>query len=110
MGRQCKRQRSHKLLLNGREVSRKQFLQRRCGGEGVAMGVAAYTGAQPLQSLAMSCHRTQVEEYNAEARRQGLTGISWGPDGTCEITSRRDRAKWLRSQKQHDDDGGYGDG
>ena len=103
--------RKHKLILNGREVSRSEFLRKRVGGSGVAMGTnTAYSTARPLSSLGMSCHRDLAGEYNAEAKNQGLTGIKWDPSGDCKITSRRDRAKWLRSQQQHDADGGYSDG
>jgi len=103
--------RNYKLKLNGHEVSARKFFRKRVGGSGVAMGTSiAYSTARPLKSLALSCHRDQAAEYRAEAKRRGLTGIKWNQNGDCEITSRRDRAKWLRSQKQHDGDGGYGDG
>jgi len=71
---------------------------------------AAYNTARPLESLALSCHRDLADDYNAEAKRQGLNGIHWDQEGDCKISSRRDRAKWLRSQHQFDADGGYGDG
>ena len=109
--RERSRSRKHRLFINGREVSRDEFLRKRIGGSGVAMGTnTAYSTARPLSSLSMSCHRNQADTYNAEAKKQGLTGIVWDHDGDCTITSRRDRAKWLRSQQQHDADGGYGDG
>lgn len=100
--------RSHKLVLNGRVVSAREFFRKRCGGSGVAMVNNAYS--RPLESLALSCHRELAAEYNAEARKQGLRGIKWDHNGDCEITCRRDRAAWLRSQKQYDADGGYSDG
>lgn len=100
--------RKHRLKLNGHEVSARKFFRKRVGGSGVAMGTStAYSTARPLKSLALSCHRDQAAEYNAEAKRQGLTGIKWNPNGDCEITSPRHRAKWLRSQRQVDVDAYY---
>lgn len=105
------KRRKHKLFINGKEVSRDEFLRKRVGGSGVAMGtVGAYSSGRPLPSLSMSCHRTLAAEYNAQAKERGLTGIKWDGNGDCEITSRSDRAAWMRSQHQHDEDGGYGDG
>jgi hypothetical protein len=73
------------------------------------MVTIAYSQSKPLKSLGLSCHRSRAREYNAEAKRQNLTGIRWDDNGDCEITSRRDRAAWLKSQKQVDADGGYSD-
>jgi hypothetical protein len=91
-------------------VSRDEWLKDAPGCGGGCLGTVAYSGSKPLNSIALGCHPEMVGEYNAAAKKQGLTGIRWMTDGSCEITSRGDRAKWLRSQQQHDDDGGYGDG
>lgn len=94
--------------INGKVVTRREFFRgKRIGGSGVAMGVQAYSDSKPLKSLALSCHRDRAAEHNAEAQRRGLTGIKWDEAGNCEITSGRDRAAWLRSQQQHDEDAYY---
>jgi len=98
--------------INGKRVSKRQWDRRKGHGleGGAPLGTVAYSESKPLNSLALGCHRDLVGQYNAEARRRGLTGIKWAKDGSCQITSRSDRARWLRSQRQHDADGGYGDG
>ncbi len=98
--------------INGKTVTKRQFDRKKGRGlkGGAAMGTVAYSQSKPLKSLALSCHRTLAAEYNAQAKRRGLTGIKWDGNGDCEVTSRPDRAAWLRSQKQHDADGGYSDG
>lgn len=101
--------------INGKPVTKRQWDKRR--GRGLAlrsrrapMGTVAYSESKPLDSLALSCHRDVAADYNARAKLLGLTGIKWDHNGDCHITSRRDRARWLRSQEQHDAEGGYGDG
>jgi hypothetical protein len=109
--RSGRRKRTHKLILNGKEVTEAEFHRDGpIGGKGVPMVSRAYGAGKELASLSLSCHRDCAAEYNAKAKGLGLTGIKWDAEGDCTITSRQDRAAWLRSQQQHDDDGGYGDG
>ena len=98
--------------INGKVVTKRQWDRKKGRGlkGGVPMGTVAYSQSKPLKSLALSCHRDNADEYNRVAKLAGLTGIKWDKNGDCEITSRSDRAKWLRGQQQHDQDGGYGDG
>ena len=98
--------------INGKRVSKRQWDRRKGRGlaGGAPLGTVAYSETKPLNSIALGCHPDLVREYNDAARRQNLTGIKWANDGSCQITSRSDRAKWLRSQSQHDADGGYSDG
>jgi hypothetical protein len=100
--------------INGKRVSKQQWDRRKGQGlqlneQRAPMGTVAYSESKPLPSLALSCHRDLAAQYNAVAKQQGLTGIKWDHNGDCVITSRSDRKKWLRSQHQHDADGGYGD-
>lgn len=101
--------------INGQRVSKRQWDRRKGRGlrledQRAPMGTVAYSESKPLESLALSCHRDLAAEYNAVAKKLGLTGIKWKSNGDCVITSRSDRKKWLRSQHQHDADGGYSDG
>jgi hypothetical protein len=98
--------------INGETVSKEEwdrYMRDRPRSVGVPMTANTYRGHEPLESLALSCHRDMVPEYRDKAKRLGLTGIKWDKDGDCTITSRRDRATWLRSQEQSDADGGYSD-
>lgn len=100
--------------ISGKRVSKAQWNRRKGRGlrlreRRAPMGTVAYSESKPLDSLALSCHRDLAGEYNAAAQRQGLTGIKWDANGDCRITSRRDRARWLRSQRQHDVEAGYSD-
>ena len=76
-----------------------------------AKSINTYSEAHPLVSQALGCHPDQVEEYREAARRQGLTGVRYRDDGTCELTSRgrHGRAGLLRASGLHDNDGGYSD-
>ena len=108
--RRKRRRAGHKLILNGKEVTEKEFHRNGpVGGAGVPMCPRTYSDSNPLPSLALSCHRSQADAYNEKAKGLGLTGIEWDAEGDCTITSRKDRAAWLRSQQQVDADGGYGD-
>lgn len=97
--------------INGKVVTKRQWDRKKGHGlkGGVPMGTVAYSQSKPLKSLALSCHRDTADEYNAIAKKRGLTGIKWDKNGDCEITSRGDRAKWLRGQQMHDQDAGYSD-
>ena len=75
----------------------------------VGVAVGAYREDKPLESVALSCHPEQVEEFNDRAKREGLTGITYRPDGMCEVTSRKQRRDWMRVRGLHDQDGGYSD-
>lgn len=96
--------------INGETVSKDEWDRRmkdRPRPVGVPMTANTYSESDPLTSLALSCHRDMVGKYREKAKKLGLTGIKWDANGDCTITSRRDRATWLRSQEQHDGDGGY---
>lgn len=69
----------------------------------------ATTAARPQESLAMSCHRSQVGEYNAFCRDKQISGAHYKPDGTCVLESRQARNKLLRARGLRDNDAGYGD-
>ena len=106
-------------MRNGKEVTREEFdatakdwppKKQKLAARNIPMLSDGYRDHRPLNSLALSCHREQVEEYNQAAKDKGLTGLKWDRDGNCQITSRRDRAAWLRENKMLDHDGGYGDG
>lgn len=56
-------------------------------------------------SNAMSCHPSQVQEFNQKAAR----GVRYEKDGTCYVASRGARAREMRNRGMYDKDGGYSD-
>lgn len=76
------------------------------------VGFATTAGAwnKPILSDALSCHPSQVAEFNQHAASAGIAGVHYRQDGTCEIHSRGARKQLMRLRGYHDRDGGYGDG
>lgn len=68
------------------------------------------SGNWPLRSDALGCHPDQIKEFTADAKAAGLTGVSFDADGTCVVSTRRQRAQYAAMRGLHDKDGGYGDG
>jgi hypothetical protein len=70
-----------------------------------------YGDANPLPSVAASCHREMVPEYREFARSHGLTGVKWDENGNAVFTDRgkKGRRGWLRATGKRDNDAGYGD-
>lgn len=81
-------------------------------GQGTAPGGTMTTG-WPMQSEALACDRSQIDEHNARAKRHGIR-VEYKYVGkhkvVVEIPDRNERRKLLRLEKYHDKDGGYGDG
>jgi hypothetical protein len=105
-------------IRNGKRVSREEFYAtarewplhgKKKFASHVPMTSTAYDSSKPLQSVASACHPSQVQEFNEEVKKAGLTGVEYKPDGTCEFTSRSQRAKWNRHRGLRDNDAGYGD-
>ena len=104
---------THKLRINGKEVSRKEFFRRRrTGGGGVPMTTHTYNSENPLVSESLGCLPHQVPEMRQIIEREGLTGVNVRDDGAVEFTSRGDtgRRGLMKLRACHDNDGCYGDG
>lgn len=65
-------------------------------------------GAWPKKSIALGCHRSQVQEMN---QRNAAAGVAarYEADGTCVVHDRGDRRDLLKLEGMHDNNGGYGD-
>jgi len=48
------------------------------------------------RSISMGCHPSQVREFNERARKAGLTGVRYLPNGTVECSSKGQQKKWCR--------------
>lgn len=75
--------------------------------KGPVVGSLAYNGG--LESVAMGCHRSQVEEYRAFVRDRGILGVEYQNNGVPKCT-KAGRRNLMRALGFHDRDGGYGDG
>ena len=103
---------AHKLILNGEEVSEKEFHKSGpIGGSGSPMTATTYSDAKPLVSDALGCMKHQVPEMREAIRHHGIKGVRVLDNGQLEITSRRGRKRvgQMRPIPLHDADGGYSD-
>ena len=102
---------THKLKLNGVEVTAAEFHRRgKVGGTGVPMVAStAYSEAKPLISDGIGCMKSQVEDMRSEIARRNIMGVKVRDNGQLEITSRRGRREVLRMRGLADADGCYGD-
>ncbi len=95
--------------INGKKVTREQFLKKKVGGRGVAMISRTYQDHKPLISEGLGCLPNQVPEMREHIRAAGIQGVHVRDNGSLEITSRRGRRELLRYRGLVDADGCYGD-
>ena len=69
----------------------------------------ATTQANPLESVGLGVHRTQVEEFNQMYRDAKISGAAHKEDGTLVLESRKARNEVLKLRGCRDNDAGYGD-
>ena len=100
----------HKLILNGKEVTAKEFHRGgRIGAGGVAMVSRAYGEAKPLINEGAGCMKAQVPEMREVIKAHNIQGVRVRDNGQLEITSRRGRKELLKVRGLMDADGGYSD-
>lgn len=103
----------HKLILNGEEVSEKEFHRRgRIGGQGIPMITKTYTDANPwVGDIGSGVLPNQIAEARALVAANNLTGVRILDDGKVECTSRGEtgRLGWYKLKGGVDGDGGYGE-
>lgn len=103
--------RKHKLKLNGKWVTFKEWLRTgRIGKPGFAKSTQAYSDSKPLISDGAGCMTGQVEEMREAIKKRNIMGVRVRDNGQLEFTSRRGRREVLRMRGLCDADGGYGDG
>lgn len=56
----------------------------------------------PKESVALSVHENQAQAANDRAKRHGLTGVQYKPDGTCVIADSGQRRKLMKLEGFHD--------
>lgn len=96
-------------MLNGRQVSREEFL---AGAKadwlaGPPMTANTYSDHDPLLSDGIGCMKSQVQEMREVIHRHNIQGVKVRDSGQLEITSRRGRRELLRVRGLRDEDGGY---
>ena len=97
-------------VLNGRSVSREEFLRdAREDWLSVPLVANTYRDHDPLVSEGLGCMKSQVAEMRDVIRRHNIQGVTVRDSGQLEITSRRGRRELLRVRGLVDADGGYGD-
>ena len=99
-------------LLNGKEVTREEFLAGAKGEwlTGPPMTANTYSAHDPLVSDGLGCLKSQVPELRETIRKHNIQGVQVKDNGQLEITSRRGRRELLAVRGLVDSDGGYGDG
>jgi hypothetical protein len=50
-----------------------------------------------------------VQEFNEDAKRDGVRGVEYQPDGSVKITSRQGRKQLMKLRGLKDNQGSYGD-
>ena len=101
---------THKLKINGREVTPAEFHRhRRVGGSGTAMVTNTYSTAKPLVSDGLGCMKAQVPEMRQAIADRGIVGAHVLDNGQIEFTSRRARREIGAMRGLHDNDAGYSD-
>jgi len=106
--------RTHKLKLNGKEVTPREFHQGgKIGGEGIPMiPPNTYTDARPWVSESSGVLPRQVAEARESvANNKELTAVRVLDNGAVECTDRFDagRRGWMKHRNKIDADGGYGE-
>ncbi len=103
-----------KLVLNGRRVTREEFLadcaekRKRRGGMTEVPGAQA-KGNWPIESDAAGVHPDQVNEAIAHAVNKGVPTEFNRQTGNPIFRSRKHRNDFLRAHGMRDCDAGYGD-
>lgn len=100
----------HTLTINGKQVTRREWLRKRFGGNGIPMVAKTYGTESPLHSEAAGCMKHQVPELREFVQGMGIRGVSVLDDGAVEFSSRRGRKEFLKARGMVDNDGCFGDG
>ena len=100
-----------KYTLNGKEVTREEFLKGANDDFLKAPALASNTYSQhdPLLSDGLGCMKKQVPELRNVIRQHNIQGVQVKDNGQLEITSRRGRKELLAVRGLVDNDGSYGD-
>lgn len=99
----------HKLILNGKQVSEKEFHSGgKIGGEGIPMIAKTISDATPWVSESMGVLPNQVAEERAKMPKH-LTATRILDNGAVECTSPGEsgRMGWMKHRRGVDNDGGY---
>lgn len=67
------------------------------------------SAVNPLKSIGLGCHPSQVSEFNQWYQDSGVSCAHHEPDGTCVIESRKSRNQVLKLRGLRDNDACYGD-
>lgn len=65
--------------------------------------------ANPLRSVGLGVHPSQVQEFNQMYREHGIVGASHDESGDCILESRKARNEVIKVRGCRDNDAGYGD-
>jgi hypothetical protein len=105
------RRKKVRYKINGKEVARTEFNKNPKEGVPTLQNSDHWRG---YVSQGLGCHSSQIDSLNEEAKKHGITGVRYRKDkhggGVCEVSSRKQRAKLLKSRGLVDNDGGFGDG
>lgn len=101
-----------KYMLNGKEVTKEEFLKGANDDFLKAPALASNTYSQhdPLLSEGLGCMKSQVNDLRQVIRKHNIQGVQVKNNGQLEITSRRGRKELLAVRGLVDNDGGYSDG
>jgi hypothetical protein len=93
--------------INGKPVSREEFLRRKLGGEGLPM---AQSTKWPLLSDGAGIDPSQIPEYREALQKYHGVDTQFTAEGQAIFRDRKHRAAHLKACGFFDKDGCYGDG
>jgi hypothetical protein len=98
-------------VLNGKEVTRKEFLADTKDDwlSSPPMTANTYTEHDPLISDGCGVMKSQVPEAREMVRKHNIQGAQVQDNGQIRFTSRRARKEFLQRRGLCDNEGGYGD-
>lgn len=109
--RRKRNNRKHRLFLNGKEVTPKEFHRGgRIGGMGIPMITSTCTESRPWVTDSLGVLPNQVaEERERLAENRELTAVRILDNGAVECTDPGDagRMGWIKHRGAVDADGGY---
>jgi len=100
-----------KYTLNGKEVTREEFLKGANDDflKAPALTSNTYSQHDPLLSEGLGCMKSQVKDLRDVIRKHNIQGVQVKNSGQLEITSRQGRKELLRVRGLVDADAGYSD-
>lgn len=99
-----------KILRYNREKGAvEEFDKEKVPASGSQVFFGAKGWAVGAESIGCGCHPSQVDDFREDARKAGITGVDFRPDGTAVFSCRSARRDYMKLLGMYDRDAGYSD-